>query len=152
MKTKADSGRKGGTITLERYGRDQLAAWGRLGGRPRSRTYTDITTDNTKCRFCHQPLIRSRFNNRYYVDVCNNPRCYLSRQPQRNVTYTENRQRQLLEQRNNHKEAKGLPGNVSELKRVFKLRGRSSPSAESEPAGMAQETPREPALPERAQR
>ena len=103
MKTKADSGRKGGTITLERYGRDQLAAWGKLGGRPRSRTYDDI------------------------------------------------RQRQLLEQRNNHKEAKGLPGNVSELKRVFKLRGRSSPSAESEPAGMAQETPREPALPERVQ-
>jgi len=102
MKTKADSGRKGGTVTLERYGRDQLAEWGRLGGRPRSRTYDDI------------------------------------------------RQQQRLEQGNNSKEAKGLPDNLSKLKGLYKLRGRSSPSAESEPAGMAQETPREPALPERA--
>ena len=103
MATRADSGRKGGTVTLERYGKDQLAAWGKLGGRPRSRTYDDI------------------------------------------------RQRQLLEERNNNKEAKGLPGNVSALKRLYKLRGRSSPGAESEPAGLAPETPQEPALPERVQ-
>ncbi len=40
--TRRDSGRKGGTVTLERYGRDQLAEWGKRGGRPRSRTYDDI--------------------------------------------------------------------------------------------------------------
>jgi len=32
--TRAESGRKGGLTTLERYGRDQLAEWGQLGGRP----------------------------------------------------------------------------------------------------------------------
>lgn len=42
MKTKADSGRKGGQVTLERYGRDQLTTWGKLGGRPGSPTYDDI--------------------------------------------------------------------------------------------------------------
>ena len=35
MKTKSDSGRKGGLATLGRYGRDQLAEWGKRGGRPR---------------------------------------------------------------------------------------------------------------------
>ena len=99
---KAAAGRKGGTVTLERYGRDQMAAWGKLGGRPRSMTYDDI------------------------------------------------RQQQRLEQRNNNEEGEGLPGKVSELKRLYKLRGRSSPSPDIEPAGMAQTTP-EPALPERVQ-
>ena len=40
--TRADSGRKGGIVTLNRYGRDQLAEWGKLGGRPHSPTYQDI--------------------------------------------------------------------------------------------------------------
>ena len=40
--TKSDAGRIGGTVTLERYGRNQLAEWGKLGGRPRSPTYQDI--------------------------------------------------------------------------------------------------------------
>lgn len=40
--TRSDAGRKGGLITLERYGRDQLAEWGKLGGRPRLPTYDDI--------------------------------------------------------------------------------------------------------------
>lgn len=104
MKTRRDSGRKGGTVTLERYGRDQLAEWGKLGGRPRSRTYDDI------------------------------------------------RQQQRME-RNNNKEGMGSPGgaNLGLLRRAYKLRGRSSPS-ETAPAGTAQETPREPALPERTQR
>lgn len=47
--TKRDSGRKGGQVTLERYGKDQLAYWGKYGkeggkpgGRPRAQTYDDI--------------------------------------------------------------------------------------------------------------
>lgn len=39
---RADAGRIGGTVTLERYGRDQLAEWGKKGGRPRSMTCDDI--------------------------------------------------------------------------------------------------------------
>ena len=39
---KVDSGRKGGLATLQRYGRDQLADWGKLGGRPRALTYDEI--------------------------------------------------------------------------------------------------------------
>ena len=42
MKTRRDSGRKGGLVTLERYGPDQLREWGKRGGRPRSRTYDQI--------------------------------------------------------------------------------------------------------------
>jgi hypothetical protein len=40
--TKRDSGRKGGLVTLERYGHVQLAEWGRLGGRPRDKSYNEI--------------------------------------------------------------------------------------------------------------
>ena len=40
--TRADAGRLGGTVTLQRYGKDQLATWGRLGGRPRALTYDEI--------------------------------------------------------------------------------------------------------------
>ena len=32
---KVAAGRKGGLTTLQRYGRDQLVAWGQLGGRPK---------------------------------------------------------------------------------------------------------------------
>lgn len=42
MSTRRDSGRKGGLVTLERYGRDQLRDWGKLGGRPRAQTYDEI--------------------------------------------------------------------------------------------------------------
>ncbi len=42
--TRADSGRKGGMTTLRRYGREQLAYWGKLGGRPHSPTYQDISS------------------------------------------------------------------------------------------------------------
>ena len=42
MKTKADSGRKGGCVTLKRYGRDQLTTWGKRGDRPRAQTYDEI--------------------------------------------------------------------------------------------------------------
>jgi hypothetical protein len=42
LHTKADAGRKGGLTTLQRYGRDQLREWGKLGGRPRLPTYDDI--------------------------------------------------------------------------------------------------------------
>jgi len=40
--TRRDAGRKGGLITLQRYGIDQLREWGKLGGRPRLLTYDDI--------------------------------------------------------------------------------------------------------------
>ena len=40
--TRVEAGRIGGTVTLERYGRNQLAEWGKLGGRPHSPTYQDI--------------------------------------------------------------------------------------------------------------
>ena len=53
MTTRRDSGRKGGMVTLRRYGRAQLAEWGRLGGRPRARTYDDI----------RQQRLRGRQNN-----------------------------------------------------------------------------------------
>jgi len=39
---KVAAGRKGGVTTLQRYGRDQLAAWGKRGGRPRALTYDEI--------------------------------------------------------------------------------------------------------------
>lgn len=52
--TRRDSGRKGGTVTLERYGRDQLAEWGKRGGRPKSQTYDDI----------RQRELRERNNNK----------------------------------------------------------------------------------------
>lgn len=39
---KVAAGRKGGLATLQRYGRDQLAAWGQQGGRPRAMTYEEI--------------------------------------------------------------------------------------------------------------
>lgn len=48
--TRRDSGRKGGTTTLERYGRDQLAEWGKLGGRPRNPTYDDIRQEQSRGR------------------------------------------------------------------------------------------------------
>jgi len=40
--TRSGSGRKGGLVTLQRYGRGQLAEWGKLGGRPKNPTYDDI--------------------------------------------------------------------------------------------------------------
>ena len=40
--TRADAGRLGGTVTLQRYGKEQLTTWGKLGGRPRALTYHDI--------------------------------------------------------------------------------------------------------------
>jgi len=96
-KTRASSGRKGGNITLRRYGREQLAEWGKLGGRPRSPNYDDI------------------------------------------------RQRQLLEQsKNNNKEVTDPPGDISHLRRLYKLRRRSSVIVETRQAGTTQETPREP--------
>jgi len=101
---RAEAGKRGGTVTLERYGRNQLAEWGKRGGRPRLPTYDDI------------------------------------------------RQRQLLGQnKNNNKEAKDPPGKLtlSQLKRRYKLRDRSSPIPEMIQAGTANETPREPSLPER---
>jgi hypothetical protein len=42
MATKRDSGKKGGLVTLERYGKDQLRTWGKLGGRPRDKSYDEI--------------------------------------------------------------------------------------------------------------
>lgn len=51
---KSDAGRMGGTMTLERYGRDQLTEWGKRGGRPRSQTYNDI----------RQRELRERNNNK----------------------------------------------------------------------------------------
>jgi len=39
---KVEAGRKGGQTTLARYGSDQLADWGKLGGRPRTLTYDEI--------------------------------------------------------------------------------------------------------------
>lgn len=101
---RAEAGKIGGTVTLKRYGRGQLAEWGKLGGRPRLPNYDDI------------------------------------------------RQRQLLEQnKSNDKEVLGPPGELtmSQLKKRHKLRDRSSPIPEMVPAGSANETPREPALPER---
>jgi len=41
-RTRADAGRLGGTVTLQRYGKEQLATWGKLGGRPRALTYDEI--------------------------------------------------------------------------------------------------------------
>ena len=100
--TRRDSGRKGGTTTLERYGRAQLAEWGRLGGRPRSLTYDDIRQEQSRGR-----------NN------------------------------------NNEKEVnKGIPGNLGELKRLYKRRG-SSAYPETQEAGTTHETPRSESLPER---
>ena len=47
--TRRDSGKKGGLVTLQRYGRDQLAYWGKYGkpggnkpGRPKNPTYDEI--------------------------------------------------------------------------------------------------------------
>lgn len=97
MLTRAEAGRIGGLVTLERYGRDHLAEWGRLGGRPRSQTYDDIT-----------------------------------------------RQRQRLEQNNNNKEViQGPPGNLRQLKTLYKLRRGSNGILETAQAGTARETPRE---------
>jgi len=39
---RADSRRKGGLVTLQRYGREQLRDWGKLGGRPRLPTHDEI--------------------------------------------------------------------------------------------------------------
>ena len=33
----AEAGRRGGRTTLKRYGRKQLRAWGKLGGRPKKK-------------------------------------------------------------------------------------------------------------------
>lgn len=35
---KAEAGRKGGLATLEKHGRQKLAAWGKTGGRPKENT------------------------------------------------------------------------------------------------------------------
>jgi len=100
--TRRDSGRKGGTTTLKRYGRDQLREWGKRGGRPRNPAYDDI------------------------------------------------RQQQLLERsNNNHKEVKGPPGNLGELRKLYKLRHRSNGIPEIAEAGTGHETPRGESLPER---
>lgn len=98
---KSDAGRLGGTVTLERYGRDQLAEWGKLGGRPRSMTYDDIT------------------------------------------------RRRRLEQNNNHEEVKGLPGSLTNLKKLYDARCRSSGGNGTTQAGIAQNTPTGQSLPER---
>lgn len=95
MNTRAESGRKGGRVTLERYGRDQLAEWGKRGGRPKNLTYDDIE------------------------------------------------QRRLLEQNNNHKEVKDPPGDISHLRKLYKLRHGSSAIPEIVQVGTAQVTPRE---------
>jgi len=102
--TRAEAGKRGGTITSQRHGHDEYVRWGKRGGRPRLPTYDDI------------------------------------------------RQRQLLEQnKNNNKEAKDPPGelSMSQLKKRYRLRDRSSPIPEMIQAGTANETPREPSLPER---
>ena len=39
---RGEAGRLGGLVTLQRYGRDQLAAWGKRGGRPRAQSYDEI--------------------------------------------------------------------------------------------------------------
>ena len=41
-RARCEAGRIGGLVTLERYGKDQLRSWGKLGGRPRSLTYDEI--------------------------------------------------------------------------------------------------------------
>lgn len=92
---KVEAGRKGGNATLNRHGAGELRRRGKLGGRPRSRTYDGI------------------------------------------------RQQQRLEQNNNGKEAQGSPGNLSELKRLYKLRDRSSPNHKRVLAGTTQVTPHE---------
>lgn len=96
--TRNDSGRKGGLTTLQRYGRDQLAEWGKRGGRPRSPTYDDIEAA-----------------------------------------------RLLERSKNNNKEVTDPPGdlNISQLRKRYKLRGRSNPIPEIVQAGTTQETPRE---------
>ena len=141
---KVEDGRKCGLRTREKYGVEWLREKGKLGGRPRARSYIEITEGNT-CRFCGQPLTRSGFNRRYYVYVCSNSRCHLFRQPQRNETYAESRQQQRLEQNNNnHKEVMGPPGkNLRTLNAHYKLRRRSTGIDETPQAGTAQETPRE---------
>jgi hypothetical protein len=64
--TRRDSGRIGGLVTLERYGKDQLRTWGKLGGRPRSPTYDDIRIVNTKRK--QQSLLEQ--NNYKGVNQC----------------------------------------------------------------------------------
>jgi len=93
MTTRRDSGRKGGLTTLARYGRDQLAHWGKYGnpggnpgGRPRNPDYGDI------------------------------------------------RQRQVLEKQNNE-EVPGPPGNLSQLKRLFKLQAAGRATNQIQEAG-----------------
>jgi hypothetical protein len=93
---KVEAGRKGGNVTLQKHGREQLRDWGKLGGRPRNPTYDDI------------------------------------------------RQRQLLEQnKNNNKEVTDPPGDLSHLRKLYKLRRGSSAIPEIVQAGTANETPRE---------
>jgi len=40
--TKADAGRLGGLQTYLRHGRSEMARRGRMGGRPRSKTYSEL--------------------------------------------------------------------------------------------------------------
>jgi len=124
METKADSGRKGGTTTAEDFKNPLKVEGGRKGG--------TITLE----RYGRDQLTT-------WGKLGGRPR---------SRTYDEIRQQQRLEQNNNGKEVKGPPGsNLSELKKALKLRDRSSPNHKTVQAGMAQETPREPALPERTQ-
>jgi hypothetical protein len=98
MRTRRDSGRKGGLTTLTRYGKAQLREWGRLGGRPRNPDYGDI------------------------------------------------RQRQVLEKQNNE-EVTGPPGNLSQLRRLFKLQAAGRAANQIQEAGAVPKTPRGQSLP-----
>ena len=40
---------------------------------------------NETCRACGKPLTRCTINTRYYTLICDNDRCYLFGQPQRNI-------------------------------------------------------------------
>jgi hypothetical protein len=99
-RARREVGRLGGLVTLERYGRDQLRTWGKLGGRPRSLTYDEIM-----------------------------------------------RQHQLVGQKINDKEGTGPPGNMTELKKHWRLRCRSSSKHGIPVAGTGQETPQGLSLP-----
>lgn len=62
----------------------------------------------------------------------------------RSPNYDEIRQRQLLEQNNNHKEViTGPPGNLRQLRRSYKLRRRSSDINQIPEAGIAQVNPKQ---------
>jgi len=79
--TKREAGRIGGLRTLERYGREGMAARGRMGGRPRLATLDEI------------------------------------------------RQKQSLKTQNKYEGGKDAPGDLRELKRLWKSAARSRPGS-----------------------